>query len=780
MYQQQQPKHLQAIKEVLFHNKYLFLKILKYIRRDVMVRGALVPPPPPTIINHDFVKGAALVEPPKRYLELTYSVSFLVNNKYYGTLIDIIKCNRLASDALSVGGHLAQVDDHNAMKRLIDLLYQPFKSHFTINIKNTVTKDLEKIKNFLYLLVSHHGNIKVWRVVCDFINTNGLVQDKGKSSKKEKSNITSIMQLMFANRSDGYFAEILRQAVLFNRLDIVVDIVQDVGADRIIKYYTNPLKRMFLPKNQVLEFKPELADPETLTYLYNTFGDTLFSTILFPTTTMTMTALLMTYNIDIIQKNLHRFSHNKEEFYKSFKVTLNHFFTFVVGNQYIQESIGNSRIKSLYDCSLVIMNHLHFDLTLIHKTASHLFPPSTTTMVTEWYQVIVLFELFQLTIDIYSMDRDILCRMVSQFGNSQNCNQNIANYMVDKCGFNSVCKSGSLLLVSLAYQYVQLRVLVTPASSSNFHLISLSSNDLQVLQFLFPIVKDQLHSSSSSSSFNQYNNELYYENQYCINDRIAKGKPQWDVIDYLALESDSSCRFIVSGASITRLLWNGSFAAVDKLIGDDGLIANYIIPSQEVDVNSARMAKYFKREQIIPNFGDNIKKNLELVSYMINVYENQLPLPVFNIMLKYAVYCGDMNTIDRIWGYSNQFIDQQQNNQQPIMVQLDPLIKELKLSTIFELVERSIPLYISSPDSWKIVGQYGHVSWIEDLLLKYTIPHQSNNGEPCDTTIKSEYITKLLDGLKYNTDHKDSIIGYLWEHEKFDNHKSKIKLFMSK
>ncbi|EGG14772.1 hypothetical protein DFA_10645 [Cavenderia fasciculata] len=782
----------------VFKDRYLLKLILSTIRRECLVFDARMP-----IVQLDDEQGEDENTPlgimdlytkceryviPIRYQWLKVDPSMAVHNNNHALFLDYIgatpkeQYNGIFKETIKA---LPKIVSPLYTARLFQLFSQQFKQHFQINRSNPTKESITAINNYLTSTLSPSQDLclETWKIINNFINSNCLIlndrddgdnqqqqqpvqqqpltmvqrltmmMNKNKEKQQQPLLATTILQVLIPHREGvldaySYVLELIRVCIRSNQLEILEYIIQDIGMDGF--------KR--IPVDQ---FNVQLTDPtqvDIVSFIFKQYGlafvNRIFSDPFYEA--------LSTHNkeyVSLVIASNHTKDHTN--LLVSIQTYLNNFLYIKLSPASCKGNILEG-LGTLVEC-LELIKISGLSSKNIHNTIGYqlVSPPSQRSI--SYY----LLWLLEYNIQVHKIAQvkqnpyqgGISSLVITHFqknsNNNNNNNHNSLIYLLKTCGFSSICTHGSLELVQDCYQY-----LVSPNRDreidlldTKHHGITLQSTNIQVLQFLVGILKQQQQKKQNEPTIGIN----VVETCFVILNLLKPTKNiKWELVEYLIMEVTDLFGpdqfWTLSFQTLQYILLNGRFDLMDKLLRVRPSLREELF-TRNIEVNSLEMAQYVREDCIVPIFSKNHHRNVLLVNDLYKL-SSALNKEKFLSMAITSLQAPIIKYMYQYQGITN-----------PPKCNIDQLMRAKQFQVVESLVDCNIPLEIISIDTWKIVGTYGSPKWI-DLLMTYT---KNIMQSPSDL---QNYVDSLVNGLRWNID-QSNILDYLSNHTIL---KSKINL----
>ncbi|EGG22926.1 hypothetical protein DFA_05056 [Cavenderia fasciculata] len=730
----------------VFRNNFLLKEIFGRVRKDeIRLFGARVPVC--KVVNRSGIECL-----PKRYTQLVNDLKWVIENRYYALLLDIFQTTVNTTGTMTPDQMAATsaIEDIAVMELLLVKYKHHFINYFFAESSFSSSPLIERIIAYLDGIVrSQSKGEEIWNLVLGFIDRHygegmsfwGKAQSLVSSGRSNPSVLQSKLLLDHTstnNTNDIY--NVFKRAIFHNKKGVLVDILEKVGVKTLTTY---------LQTHRPWNIDPDIS-PSALEYLYRNFQMSSSSSstklpfiFIFAHPTI---ACYLTHNIDII--NHHNQQEKKEQgiltsdFYRYIKAAV---------------SIGKSptlepAYEQIHDCchSLLATKKYPFDADVIGQTIESLLPVSEEVNKSIKYYKLWVYEMYHL---LYTHLGYIARNAVSSKNMitllQDNNNDRVYQYLLSRAGFGYVCSYGTLEQVQGCHLLQNDSIAPGALDKS----INLKSFDLQVIKYLFPIIRQ--HQKSNSIFFI----ELETTEQAISNAIFVE---RWDIIEYLIIEENAP--YMKHANLVFSALVAGRFELANFLVARNSNIDDHV---SHIPVNSKEMISYYPRDAYFkPTLGTNKEKNYTLVRCIMERYNARVvddqhlqvtsksiyfseysPLPnCYSILLDEAVLQGDFDIFIYLYDLFNK----------SYIVNMDSLIEKYKFGFIAQLLERGdIPFNICRLDCYAILGTFASVEWIENILNSPNLQPLKSGTQQHLQAFKMSATTKNIDNH-----HKQSFIKY--------------------
>ncbi|EGG13634.1 hypothetical protein DFA_11395 [Cavenderia fasciculata] len=748
----------------------------------------------------------------RRYLHLVQDLEWVIKNKYFGLLKDILTSHLKDVNVTPKLIELTQqcAGDPELMQFLLTSLSHQFKEYFGSEDINTKQSSHRYFRTSLppvgliagYLLgIVIHGDIQVWNAIINIINSiqnnnnkninnNNTTQSddninnsnntstKSKSvfssifsrTKKEKekksnesssssiSSPSSILHLLFRRtnipeailKSKNFTVDmIIKQCIISNKKEILVNIVETIGAKELGAFIDSMAESKHGSMLAVDLF--DVDNSNTLVYLYQTlpiktfsnlFGNPI-SAILATKDTTTITNYLSNCEIDQVTATNHitqyitylfkpsPSSSSPSPSFQHISLILNHFGIFnqnestkiveqmkqLVSHKEEAKGAGLLYCAELY---LTMIKHDQHKRELIDRSQH------TSTMGGS-KEVKILFSIYQYLIPTLDKEGE-----GEEEGKAERYTKR-CEYLLDRVGFGFICKLGSLSLVKSSLSLLQSR-------SFGNQYINLLSNRLEVVEFCGDVICNQKIVGLEFDS---------RDSMQALT--LAYSRNQWDIIRYIVLivlpRLDKTITLIrVPPLLVHRAAQLGHHDVVrilsiyvDNYSGNDEPTNQ-----QQTSTTTIETDPLIKEENQL----------IETAKTFLRI-ENNPPAHV----VRMSWHRSYQDAVSRQCYPLIEYLLTIDLRYQPTppMIELDRPLAMSNFSFVKKLLQSplNIPLVVALESTWKIVGMYGTVEWITQILQKY----------PPTFKWQRTYLDQLVQGAKMNYEHGAQILKHINEND---------------
>ncbi|EGG13636.1 hypothetical protein DFA_11397 [Cavenderia fasciculata] len=783
----------QAITDV-FRNRYLLKLIVNKIQSSggetIELLGARLPlyiGSSYDALKHWSPQSNDKVFPPlrRRYLHLVQDLEWVIKNKYFGLLKDILTSHLKDVTVTPKLIELTQqcAGDPELMQFLLTNLSHQFREYFgsekDVNTKDPPLPPVGLITGYLLGIVIH-GDIQVWNAIINIINSiqnnnnNININTNATNNKSNESSIpsSSILHLLFRHtqipetilESKNFTVDmIIKQCIISNKKEILVNIVETIGAKELGAFIDSMAESKHGSMLAVDLF--DMDNSNTLVYLYQTlpiktfsnlFGNPI-SAILATKDTTTITNYLSNCEIEQVTATNHitqyitylfkpsPSSSSPSPSFQHISFILNHFAIF---NQNESNKVSE-RMKQLVSpkeeakgAGLLYCAELYLTMIKHDQHKRELMDQSQhTTTMRDSKQVKILFSICQYLVPALDKEGE----EEEEEGKAERYTKR-CEYLLDRVGFGFICKLGSLSLVKSSLSLLQSR-------SFGNQYINLLSNRLEVVEFCGDVICN--HQKIAGLEF-----DIKYLLQALS---LAYSRDQWDIIRYIVVMVlpclDKSKTFIyVTPLLVHRASQLGHHDVVQILSVYVDNYSDFII----MEASNQQQQQQQQQQQTSTTETDPLIKE---ENQLIETVKNFLDVEGGGIPTDRVIRCWYQYYKDAISRQCYPLIEylltiDPMYRTTPPMIELDRPLAMSNFSFVKKLLQSplNIPLVVALDSTWKIVGMYGTVEWVIQILQKYS-PTKWNRST------NLTYIDQLVQGAKMNYKHGSQILKYINEND---------------
>ncbi|EGG19753.1 hypothetical protein DFA_06853 [Cavenderia fasciculata] len=603
----------------------------------------------------------------------------------------------------------------------------------------------------------------------------------------------------------------IQQSIATNKKQVLVDIIDTVGVDTVCKFIDHA--RNIIPKLTLDQFKKEevINHCDTLGYLFKTLPLLTISQML----ENTLAALLLTNDMSIINNHLSiakdiklsQFnirSHLTEYISYLFKTNLINSITPTItssstttttttlANVTITDllsftgtfAIFNSEIEySIEKIDTLINHHLHHKQQQSDNDNNQ--NNQNNNNQNNNNNILYFMELyFELTKHDHQTRRSIencyfnnkkeetsynpLCNhyqsVIEYFSILGHCKGGSCvsgtggifpvrcQYLLDRIGFGFICKFGSLDMVTMSHSLIH-DTQFGGDGNYNIQSFNLLSSDIKVLEYCTGCITQLGDNDSHRLEFN------HLHSSPALTNALTRNPIQWDVIEYLVGVMSHPTLYKVFDIDL-------SLYSKACLIGNTTII-NSLKPFIPETVIHNQNQNQINNNNNQNNQNNNILKSTKFKEHIDSIKttikqegnnQDRIIQCWISMYRNYAFHC-----YFEVIEYMVTHIPEGMASIPELSI--DRAIQTMNFLFVKQVIQMGIPLVINCVETWKTVGLYGSVEWIEKILCRYSKPPYPNDGQYTTTsqTFKSVYesLPYLEQGAKLNQDHGDKILNYI-------------------
>ncbi|EGG21689.1 hypothetical protein DFA_01575 [Cavenderia fasciculata] len=800
----------------VFRNKILLREILNKTRDDIEFLGIQVPNNAVRVEVKDSQMTYHCKR--KRFYHLGTDLVWLIKNRYYAVIKELLlkqderprfkKENFFSPNSDFIQVAMTSIDDAETFSLILSNYHQDFKDYFQEYFDPEALRTRVHFKNesfppsdFLVSLINNHGNIDIWNTFIQFIDFKCLNKNidqppppSSSSTTKEKNSIFS--RLFSSSSSKGkekekddkekysmlyvlsyfhkqpindaykqvfFISDLIKHCLYSGRKSILHHIINHFGKsiskhlEEVCLEQKLSVPTLGVPFNYVIRRD---IQKEMILGLRENLPLSVFNQIYYNTDHQ-FVADHMHLAYDLLEKDHSHWIH-----------------VYLANNPLNNCKDDGDIIKAHYDCLVNMFtkykNQLlkSIDISKMNDTIPHLFQQDPSLPVpTEYYQLWI-FELYKrytlmpppavvfVTIQKQShplFEEYIIKTISKNYGNiTDYSSMDLVSYLLDRCGFTMITRYGSVELVKLAYDFLR-----EHRRNRYTHLISLQSNDIQVIEFLVgEVIYNNVNTWDKPGHFGG-------EIQKAVDEHVEKGN--FAIAEYL-IENAGKISYDYQASTISKLLQNGSYKSIEamKLQTDISMPANF-----KISVQTLPALKYFHIGRVFfkPEYGTStLKRDQELTQMLFELYDDEIEsnsiitnklVDVFKKAVDSAFLSNNLDMIE----YLNYYYETNKSrfkSQKELLfraIDLDRIISSMNFEMLALVIKLQFPLKTSYMTSWRTVGMYGSLEWVEKVLYNSSFrPVSDRDRIPLLAALKSgALLNKSLENRKAIIAHVESI-----------------------